>query len=29
MTNHYIDFRNADVILNMGGNVAENHPVFI
>jgi len=27
MTNHYIDFRNADVILNMGGNVAENHPV--
>jgi formate dehydrogenase major subunit len=27
MTNHYIDFCNADVILNMGGNVAENHPV--
>ena len=27
MTNHYIDFRNADIILNMGGNVAENHPV--
>ena len=27
MTNHYIDFRNADVILNMGGNAAENHPV--
>jgi formate dehydrogenase major subunit len=27
MTNHYIDFRNADVILNMGSNVAENHPV--
>ncbi|MGB9716787.1 MAG: molybdopterin-dependent oxidoreductase, partial [Thermodesulfovibrionales bacterium] len=27
MTNHYIDFRNADVILNMGGNVAECHPV--
>jgi formate dehydrogenase major subunit len=27
MTNHYIDFRNADVILNMGGNVVENHPV--
>jgi formate dehydrogenase major subunit len=27
MTNHYIDFKNADVILNMGGNVAENHPV--
>ena len=27
MTNHYIDFRNSDVILNMGSNVAENHPV--
>jgi len=27
MTNHYIDFRNSNVILNMGGNVAENHPV--
>ena len=27
MTNQYNDFRNADVILNMGGNVAENHPV--
>jgi len=27
MTNHYIDFRNADVILNMGSNVCENHPV--
>jgi formate dehydrogenase major subunit len=27
MTNHYVDFRNADIILNMGGNVAENHPV--
>jgi formate dehydrogenase major subunit len=27
MTNHFIDFRNADVILNMGSNVAENHPV--
>jgi formate dehydrogenase major subunit len=27
MTNHYNDFRNADVILNMGSNVAENHPV--
>lgn len=27
MTNHYIDFRNSDIILNMGGNVAENHPV--
>jgi len=27
MTNHWIDFRNADVILNMGGNTAENHPL--
>jgi formate dehydrogenase major subunit len=27
MTNHYIDFRNADVILIMGSNAAENHPV--
>jgi len=27
MTNHYNDFKNADVILNMGSNVAENHPV--
>ncbi|OGP50763.1 MAG: formate dehydrogenase-N subunit alpha [Deltaproteobacteria bacterium RBG_13_43_22] len=27
MTNHFIDFRNADVILNMGSNVAVNHPV--
>jgi len=27
MTNHYNDFMNADVILNMGSNVAENHPV--
>jgi len=27
MTNHYIDFRNSDVILNMGSNAAENHPV--
>jgi formate dehydrogenase major subunit len=27
MTNHFVDFRNADVILNMGSNVAENHPV--
>jgi formate dehydrogenase major subunit len=27
MTNYYIDFRKSDVILNMGGNVAENHPV--
>ncbi len=27
MTNHWIDIRNADVILNMGGNVCENHPI--
>jgi formate dehydrogenase major subunit len=27
MTNHYIDFRNADVILVMGSNPASNHPV--
>lgn len=27
MTNHWIDLRNADVILVMGGNPAENHPV--
>jgi formate dehydrogenase major subunit len=27
MTNHYIDFRNSDVILIMGGNPAANHPV--
>lgn len=27
MTNHYIDFKNADVILVMGANPAENHPV--
>jgi formate dehydrogenase major subunit len=27
MTNHWIDIRNADVILMMGGNPAENHPV--
>ncbi len=27
MTNHWIDFRNADVILNMGGNTAECHPM--
>ncbi|MBP1749152.1 MAG: hypothetical protein H6Q52_1691, partial [Deltaproteobacteria bacterium] len=27
MTNHDIDFSNADVILNMGSNVSENHPV--
>ncbi len=27
MTNHWIDFKNADVILVMGGNPAENHPI--
>ncbi|OQX19499.1 MAG: formate dehydrogenase-N subunit alpha [Desulfobulbaceae bacterium A2] len=27
MTNHYIDFKNADVVLAMGSNPAENHPV--
>ena len=27
MTNHWIDLKNADVILVMGGNPAENHPV--
>ncbi len=27
MTNHWIDFRNSDVILNMGGNTASNHPI--
>ncbi len=27
MTNHWIDIKNADVILVMGANPAENHPV--
>jgi formate dehydrogenase major subunit len=27
MTNHWIDLRNADVILVMGSNPAENHPI--
>ena len=27
MTNHWIDFKNSDVILIMGANPAENHPV--
>ena len=27
MTNHWIDFKNADVILIMGSNPASNHPV--
>jgi formate dehydrogenase major subunit len=27
MTNHWVDFKNSDVILVMGSNPAENHPV--
>jgi len=27
MTNHWIDFKNSDVILIMGSNPASNHPV--
>lgn len=27
MTNHWVDIKNADVILVMGGNPAENHPI--
>ncbi len=27
MTNHWIDIKNADVILMMGSNAAENHPI--
>ena len=27
MTNHWIDLANADVVMVMGSNVAENHPV--
>ena len=27
MTNHWIDIGNSDVILIMGSNAAENHPV--
>lgn len=27
MTNHWVDLRNADVILIMGSNAAENHPI--
>jgi formate dehydrogenase major subunit len=26
MTNHWVDIRNADVVLIMGGNAAEAHP---
>lgn len=27
MTNHYIDYQHSDVILAIGANIAENHPV--
>lgn len=27
MTNHWIDYRNADAILAIGANTAENHPI--
>jgi formate dehydrogenase major subunit len=27
MTNHWVDIRNSDVILIMGSNAAENHPI--
>jgi len=27
MTNHWIDFKNSDVIMAIGGNNAENHPI--
>ncbi len=27
MTNHYCDLKNADVILIMGSNAAEHHPI--
>jgi formate dehydrogenase major subunit len=27
MTNHWVDLRNSDVILIMGSNAAENHPI--
>ncbi|MDH4140549.1 MAG: molybdopterin-dependent oxidoreductase [Coriobacteriia bacterium] len=27
MTNHWIDMRNADVVMAIGGNNAENHPI--
>jgi anaerobic selenocysteine-containing dehydrogenase len=27
MTNHWIDIKNADVIMIMGSNAAENHPI--
>ncbi len=27
MTNHWVDMLNADVVLIMGGNPAEDHPI--
>jgi len=27
MTNHMIDYKNSDVLMNIGGNTAENHPI--
>lgn len=27
MTNHWIDYQHSDVLMNIGGNTAENHPV--
>ncbi|HED24782.1 MAG TPA: formate dehydrogenase-N subunit alpha [Firmicutes bacterium] len=27
MTNHWIDYQNSDVFINIGGNTAENHPI--
>jgi formate dehydrogenase major subunit len=27
MTNHWIDYRNADVLMAIGANTAENHPI--
>ena len=27
MTNHWIDYQHADVLMNIGGNTAENHPM--
>ncbi len=27
MTNHWIDYKNSDVLMNFGGNTAENHPI--
>ncbi len=27
MTNHWIDYQHSDVLMNLGGNTAENHPV--